>query len=109
MSFTDKISENRYCTDTSNSNANCTYWTREDGREFITDPNGKIVNLARLTAYAEHGEKINDAEAHHELPTLKVDAPAFLAAIPKGEHLKFHSSGPTISEIDGIPRHRVDG
>ena len=109
MSTTDESAENYYTTETSNSSANCTYWTREDGRDFITDPNGEIVNLARLTAYAEHGEKINDAEAHHELSTLKVDAPEFLAAIPKGKHLEFHSSGPTISEIDGIPLQRVDG
>lgn len=108
MSTTVKTSNSRYCTETSNSNANCTYWTREDGRDFITDPNGEVVNLARLTAYAEHGEEINDAEAHHELSTLKVDAPAFLDAVPKSEHLGFHNSSPSISEIDGIPRLRVD-
>lgn len=108
MYFTDKISENRYCIDTSNRNANCTYWTREDGRDFVTDPNGEIVNLARLTAYAEHGEEINDAEAHHELPTLKINAPAFIDAVPKCEHIRFHASGDLVSEIDGIPRLRVD-
>jgi len=108
MSSTNKSTKNHYCTGTSNSNANCTYWTREDGREFITDPNGDVVNLARLTAYAEHGDEIHDAEAHHELSTLKVDAPAFLDAVHKSEHLRFHRSGPSISEIDGIPRLRVD-
>lgn len=109
MSCTNKSAENYRCNDTSNRNANCTYWTRENGRDFITDPNGEIVNLARLTAYAEHGEKIHDAEAHHELPTFKVNAPGFIDAVPKCEHLRFHASGAPVSEIDGIPRLRVDG
>jgi len=90
-------------TGTTNSDRNCTYWVRDDGYEFITDPNEKILNLSRLTAYAEYGKEIHTADAHHELPALKIDAPAFLDAIPRGEHLRFHHSDPDVTEVDGIP------
>lgn len=82
----------------------CTYWVREDdGREFITDPNGDIVNLARLTAYAEYGEEIHDAHAHHEIPLLKIDAPAFLDVLREEEHGRFHGEDPDPVEMDGFP------
>jgi hypothetical protein len=90
--------------DKSNSqNRNCTYWVRHDGREFITDPNGDVVNLARLTAYAEYGDDIHDGQAHHEMPLLKIDAPAFLDVLGKEEHGRFHFQGPEPVEKDGFP------
>jgi len=81
----------------------CTYWVREDGREFITDPEGDVVNLARLTAYAEHGEAIHDAQAHHRIPALKIDAPAFLGALTQEEHGRLHGSNPEPVVVNGIP------
>ena len=89
--------------ESNNQSRNCTYWVRHDGREFITDPNGEIVNLARLTAYAEYGEDIHEAQAHHEIPLLKIDAPAFLDALEKEKHGKFHGQGPEPVEKDGFP------
>lgn len=93
--------------DSTNSNRNCTYWVR-DGYEFITDPNDDVVNLARLTAYAEHGEEIHDCQAHHELPTLKITAPEFLAALSPTEHRQLHSFDSDPVEVDGIPLLRAD-
>lgn len=90
-------------TGTTNSDRSCIYWIEGDGYGRITDPNGEILNLSRLTAYAEHGKAIHTADAHHELPALKIDAPAFLDAIPRGEHLRFHHSDPDVTEVDGIP------
>jgi hypothetical protein len=88
----------------SNSNqTNCSYWVRPDGREFITDPNGDVVNLARLTAYAEHGKEIHQAEAHHKIPLQKIDAPAYLEPIAKEEHARFHGKDPDPEIVDGIP------
>jgi len=88
---------------TESNNRSCTYWIREDGREFITDPNGDVVNLARLTAYAEHGAAIHGAHAHHEIPLLKIDAPAFLGALPQEEHGRLHGGDPKPVEVDGFP------
>lgn len=94
--------------ESTSSDRKCTYWVRDDAREFITDPNGEIVNLARLTAYAEHGEAIFDAHAHHELPLLKINAPRFIDALTPEEHWQLHGkdSGPV--EVDGIPLIRAD-
>lgn len=89
-----------------NSTRQCTYWVRDcDGREFITDPNSEIVNLARLTAYAEHGKKIHDAQAHHELSTLKIDAPRFIDALSQEEHLQLDHGD--LEEVDGFPLVRA--
>lgn len=87
----------------SDRNRNCTYWVRDDGREFITDPNGEIVNLARLTAFAEYGEQIYDSHAHHEIPLVKVDAPEFLDALTPEEHGGFHGQNPEPVDVDGFP------
>lgn len=84
-----------------NSNAQCTYWVRHDGREFITDPNQEILNLARLTAYVEHGQAIHDAHAHHELSTLKIDAPRFIDALSSEEHGRLNHD--KVEEIGGFP------
>lgn len=90
----------------SNSTTNCTYWVRHDSREFITDPDGFIVNLARLTAYAEYGEAIHEAQAHHKIPPLKIDAPAFLDALkPEDHHRVDHQE---TEEVDGTPLVRAD-
>jgi hypothetical protein len=83
--------------------ASCTYWVRDDGREFITDPNGDVVNLARLTAYAEHGERIHEAQAHHKIPLLKIDAPGFIEPLSDGEHGRLHAQNPEPVEVDGFP------
>ena len=83
-----------------NSNRQCTYWIRDDGREFITDPNGEIVNLARLTAYVEHGKAIHDTQAHHELSTLKIDAPRFIDALSQEEHGQLNHD--EVAEVDGF-------
>lgn len=91
--------------DETKSNRSCTYWIRDaDGREFITDPNGQILNLARLTAYAEHGPEIHEGEAHHELP-LKIDAPRFIDAISREEHYQLDHD--EIVEVDGFPLVRA--
>jgi len=94
-------------TDSTNSERNCTYWIRKDGREFITDPNAEIVNLSRLTAYAEHGKAIYDVHVHHELPTLKIDAPEFLDALSPREHRQLHANTDPVA-VDGIPLLRAD-
>jgi len=83
--------------------ASCTYWVRDDGREFITDPNGDVVNLARLTAYAEHGDDIFGAEAHHKVPPLKIDAPAFVEPLTREEHGRLHGRNLNPVEVDDIP------
>jgi len=87
----------------SGDGASCTYWVRDDGREFITDPNGDVVNLARLTAYAEHGERIHEAQAHHKIPLLKIDAPGFIEPLSDGEHGRLHAQNPEPVEVDGFP------
>lgn len=89
--------------DSSDDGASCTYWVRDDGREFITDPNGDVVNLARLTAYAEYGESIHDAQAHHKMPLLKIDAPGFIEPLPADEHGRLHAQDPDPVEMDGFP------
>jgi hypothetical protein len=86
----------------------CTYWVRDDDREFITDPNGDVVNLARLTAFAEYGEKIYDSHAHHEIPLLKVDAPEFIDAFGEEEHGELHRQNADPDIVDGIPRLRAE-
>lgn len=85
-----------------NETPNCTYWVRHDAREFLTDPNGEIVNLARLTAYAEYGDEIHDKQIHHEIPLLKIDAPGFLKPLDGKEHEKFHARNPDSVEADGF-------
>jgi len=89
-----------------NSTAKCTYWVRHDGREFVTDPNSEILNLARLTAYAEHGQAIHDAQAHHEIPPLKIDAPRFIDALSNEEHGQLNHD--ETEEVDGFPLVRAD-
>lgn len=94
--------------ESSNQSRKCTYWTRHDSREFITDPNGDVVNLARLTAYAEYGDAVYDVHVHHEIPPLKIDAPAFLRPLPAVEHGRFHGQDPNPVEVDGVPRLRPE-
>jgi hypothetical protein len=89
-----------------NRNCNCTYWVRDDDRDFLTDPHGKVVNLARLTAYAEYGESIHDAHAHHEIPLAKINAPEFIDAISPEEHHQLDHQA--IEEANGIPVIRAD-
>lgn len=84
------------------------YWRRDDHREFITDPNGDVVNLARLTAYAEYGDVVHEREIHHEIPIEKPDAPPFLTPLTEEAHGALHGSYPEPREIDGIPRLRPD-
>lgn len=86
----------------------CSYWVRDDERSFLTDPNGVIVNLARLTAYAEYGGEIHDTQAHHEIPILKIDAPAFLQPLSEEDHRQLHGSDSEPTEVDGIPRLRLE-
>lgn len=92
-----------FCGKRTNCHWDCSYWVRHDGREFITDPNGEVVNLARLTAYAEYGDKIHEAEAHHRMPLLKIDAPRFIVPLTKEEHGKLHGRKPEPVEVDGFP------
>jgi hypothetical protein len=92
-----------------NRNRNCSYWVREDEREFIADPAGEdVVNLARLTAYAEYGKEIYGAHIHHEIPRLKIDAPAFLDVLEPGEHLQLHNSDRDLVHTNGIPLLRAE-
>lgn len=92
---------------TASDGPSCTYWIRDDHREFITDPNGDVVNLSRLTAYAELGDEIYDRHVHHEIPELKVDAPRFLDALEPGEHFQLHGNSDPV-EVDGISLLRAD-
>lgn len=92
-------------TDETDGARNCTYWIRDDGREYITDPNGEIVNLARLTAYAEYGEAIHDAHAHHELPSMKIDARKYLDALSPADHSEI--SHDEVQLVDGVPLVRA--
>lgn len=79
----------------------CFHWFDGAGYEFVGDPTGDIVNIARLTAYAEYGDAIYDCHAHHELPELKITAPAFLAALPPTEHLQLNHGDREM--VDGFP------
>jgi len=90
------------------SGTSCTYWVRDDDRDFLTDPNGEIVNLARLTAYARYGDEIHGAHVHHEIPLYKIDAPAFLSPLSPEEHGRLHGQESDPVEIEGIPRLRAD-
>jgi len=94
--------------DADENTPSCTYWTRDDGRAFLTDPNGEVANIARLTAYAEYGEEIHDAQAYHEIDKYKIDAPRFLDAVSKKEHSEFHCQGPERIVIDGFQLLRVE-
>lgn len=101
----EKTNSNNYIvSDRSDSEASVCFWQRDDHREFITDPFGDVVNLARLTAYAEHGKEILDKQTHHEIPIAKPNAPEFLKPVSSDEHWDIHGSEPT--QIDGIPRLR---
>jgi hypothetical protein len=90
------------------STSKCTYWVREDNRSFITDPNGDIVNLARLTAFAEYGRDIYGKQAHHEISKLKIDAPRFIGAVDSDEHGRFHGQNPDPVDVDGFPLLRPE-
>lgn len=106
MSISKSNEQNPYCIGESDNERSCTYWTQND-RDYFIDPDGDMLNLSRLTAYAEYGEKVHDAEVHHEIPAIKADVPEFLDPVPLRKHRQSHSD-PTIVEIDGIPRLRVD-
>ena len=93
---------------TSSKTEQCTYWVRDGGRTFVTDPNDEILNLSRLTAYARYGKEIYDAHAHHEIPLLKIDAPAFLDSLSPSEHGTLHASDSPLNEVDGFPLIRDD-
>lgn len=102
------MADNIYTIEESHRNQNCIYWIDNRHYEYVTDPNGEILNLARLTAYAEYCKAIHDAEVHHEIPKFKIGAPAFLDPIPKSEHLQFHGQDPEPIEVDGFPLLRLD-
>jgi hypothetical protein len=106
--------------DTSESDARCSYSTRENGRAIFREPGGEVLNVARLTAYAEHGEEIYDVDGqsvvHHEIPLYTIDIPEFLCPMSRAEHSGFHASEPEPIYVDGIPllrpeevREEVDG
>ena len=107
MSISKSNEQNPYCIGESNNDRVCNYWTQDD-RDYFKEPGGEMLNLSRLTAYAEYGEKVHDAEVHHEIPAIKADVPEFLDPVPFGKHRQSHSDL-TIVEKDGIPRLRVDG
>lgn len=65
------------------------------------------MNLARLTAYAEYGDEIHEAQVHHEIPPAKIDAPRFLFPFSEEEHGRFHASNPEPLEVDGFPLLRA--
>lgn len=89
--------------DTSKSDASCSYSTRENGRALFREPGGEVLNVARLTAYAEHGKDIFDKVVHHEIPGYKIDIPEFLCPISRPEHTKFHKNDPEPVYEAGIP------
>lgn len=94
--------------DTSDSDARCSYSTRKDGRAILRDPDGKMLNIARLTAYAEHGEEVHRKSIHHEIPTRKIDIPEFLRPMSRAEHSGFHASDPDPVFVDEIPLLRPE-
>jgi hypothetical protein len=89
--------------DTSESDARCSYSTRENGRALFREPGGEVLNVARLTAYAEHGEEIHEGIVHHEIPGYKVDIPEFLCPMSRAEHSGFHARDPEPVYVGGIP------
>lgn len=93
---------------TSDSDAHCSYSTRKGGRAILRDPNGEMLNVARLTAYAEHGEEVHRKSIHHEIPTRKVDIPEFLRPMSRAEHSGFHANDPEPVFVDGIPLLRPE-
>lgn len=105
-SSTGETDERSIATGEPSGNRNCTYWTRDDGRDFLTDPNGEIVNLSRLTAYADHGKAIHEAEAHHELPLRKINAPQFIEPLLSSEHHEVDHG--EVEMVDGIPLVRAE-
>ena len=105
MSISKSTNNNPYCIGKSDNERTCYYWTQDD-RDYIKEPGGDILNLSRLTAYAEYGESVHGADVHHELPAIKADVPEFLEPVAPEEHRQSHAD-PTIVETDGIARHRV--
>lgn len=91
-----------------NNDPSCYYWVRDDDRDFITTPDGEVVNIARLTAYAEYGDEIFDKHAHHEIPLGKITAPRFIDALSPEEHGRLHGNNIDPVEVDGIPLLRLD-
>jgi hypothetical protein len=62
-----------------------------------------MLNVARLTAYVEHGEEIHEGVVHHKIPGYKMDIPEFLCPMSRAEHSGFHASDPEPVYVDGIP------
>ena len=82
---------------------------QQGGRHYLVDPaTGDQVTVARLTVYAEVGEEIHGKDAHHEIPLLKIDAPRFLDALTREEHMGYHQPDPDPVEVDGFPLFRAE-
>lgn len=88
-----------------NDGPKCSHWFDDRGYEFVGDTAGEIVNIARLTAYAEYGDAIHGGHAHHEIPELKVTAPKFLDVLPPTEHLQLAHGEREV--VDGFPLVRA--
>lgn len=81
---------------------------QQGGRHYLIDTDtGEQVSVSRLIAYAEHGKKIHERDAHHEIPLLKIDAPKFLDALTREEHTEYHKQEPDPVEVDGFPLLRA--
>jgi hypothetical protein len=94
--------------DTSKSDARCSYSTRENGRAIFREPGGEMLNVARLTAYAEYGEEVHEGVVvHHEIPGYKMDIPEFLYPMSRAEHSGFHATDPEPVYVGGIPLLRL--
>ncbi len=87
----------------SETTGRCSYSTRDNGRAILREPGGEILNIARLTAYAEYGREVYGAVIHHEIPGYKIDIPEFLCPMSRAGHSGFHARGPEPVVVDGIP------
>lgn len=108
-SFAYRISEQTTECESSDFVPSLKYHYQDGGRHFLEDPQtGEQLNIARLTAYAEYGDAIYDADAHHEIPILKIDAPRFIAPLDAAEHAAYHGEDPEPTEVDGFPLLREE-
>lgn len=93
----------------SETNGRCSFSTRDNGRTILREPGGEMLNVARLTAYVEHGEDIFGKDVHHEIPGYKVDIPEFLQPMSRSEHASYHGVNPEPELVDGVPLLRPEG
>jgi len=97
------------CTSTDASSTYNYFWRDDRGRQYVSDSND-IVPLAKLTAFAEYGDKVLEADhVHHALtanvgerPPIRVNAPEFLVPLDKSEHLSLHHDEEW-GDVGGIP------